>query len=464
MSNRRVFGLVVALAWLCALVGPGAMPVAASSADDLGAALQSVIDQKRVSLRVPGVTAAVIFGDGSRWTGVSGSASLSPERPVTADTPFVVGSITKTVVAALILDLAEEDLLSIEDPLSTWLPDYPNAANITVRQLLSHTSGLYNYFRHVDFDDRVFGNPSHQWTPTEILDEFEHEPYFAPGTGFQYSNTNFILLGLIAEQAGGATVGELLRARFWDPMGLANTSIQSAGPPPAATARGHLLANGEVRDVGDDSGYRPTLSAASVTWSVGDLVATAGDIATWINALYSGDVLEPASLTDMMDWERYPGGDDYGLGTRTQVYDGMRMFGHRGSVRGYVAAAWYIPSEDATVVVLTNRGGTDSHIALSFALMNAAFAELPPSVPSGLTATAQGHRYVQLTWNAASDSEPGTTYRLLRNGYGIGERMTELSYLDRTPKVGTYRYQVRAIDPAGNKSGKSPPVSVWVTR
>ena len=444
------------------------MPVAAagSRATDLGPGLQSVIDQKRASLNIPGVAATVIFGDGSRWSGVSGRAALDPTSAVAIETPFVVGSITKTFVAALILELAEESPLSIDDPLATWLPDYPNAANITLRQLLSHTSGVFDYFKHPSYNKAVFGDPSHHWTPTEILTRFARAPYFAPGAGYHYSNTNYVLLGLVAERAGGASVGDQLRTRFWEPLGLDNTSIQSYGPPPSNAAMGYLWSTDHFREISDGSGYRPTRSAATVAWSIGDVVASADDIATWADALYGGEVLEAASLTEMLDWERYPGGQDYGLGTRTQEWDGRRMFGHTGSIRGYVAAAWHVPSQDATFVVVTNRGRTNAHVSISTALMDAVFVDVsPPSVPADLAGAGQVHRYVQLTWEPSTDNHAGTImYRLLRNGSKIGTRTTALNYLDRTPSVGAYRYQILAIDATGNRSAKSPSVSVWSFR
>ncbi len=468
MLNRRLVGVTLALAWLCAMLAVGAAPVAAgqSRAAAVGPALQSVIDQQRASMNIPGVSAAVILGDGSRWSGVSGKSMLGPGTAVGRDTPFVVGSITKTFIASLMLELAEDGLLSIDDPLSEWLPDYPNAANITLRQLLSHTSGLFDYFRHPDYNSAVFGHPSHHWTPAEILGRFDRAPYFAPGAGYRYSNTNYVLLGLVAEIAGGASVAAQLHSRFWEPLGLDETSIQSSGAPPPNAAKGYLWAKDHFRDVNDASGYRPTRSAATVAWSVGDVVASARNIATWSDALYGGDILEPASLTEMTDWARYPGGGDYGLGTQTQEFGGHRMFGHTGSIRGFVAAAWHVPSEDVTVVVLTNRGRTNAHVAITAALLYKVLLDTtPPSVPAGLAAVPQGHRYVQLSWDAAADNAPGTiVYRLFRNGNIIVRRMDALAYLDRPASVGSYKYQVRAIDVSGNKSAKSGPVTVTVFR
>lgn len=461
---RHAWHASVVLVMLLAQIGPGAAVTGASStrAEVLGPALQGVIDSQRLSLNIPGLSSAVIFGDGSRWSGVSGQAAVDPDSAVAPETPFVAGSITKTYVGSLILDLRDEGSLSIDDAISRWLPDYPNAANITVRQLLSHTSGIFDYFRHGSFGPQVYGHPNRQWTPQEILTTFSHAPYFVPGTDYHYSNTNYVLLGLIAEAVGGAPLGDQLRSRYWNPLGLEDTFIQSAGPPPANAAMGYLRKTGHLVDIGDASGYRPTRSAASVAWGVGDLVAAAGDIATWADALYGGDVLEPASLAEMLDWGAYPGSGDYGLGVQTREYNGHRMYGHTGSLRGFVAAVWHVPARDTTFVVMTNRGRTNAQVSVTNALIDVAFAEadtIAPSVPGGLTAIPGANRHVQVSWNPATDNVPGgIRYRVFRDGSAIAALTMDLSLTDQ-PKAGRHTYRVRAIDAAGNRGGKSLPVS-----
>lgn len=326
-------------------------------ADILGPALQAAADEQRANRSIPGMAVAVVFPDGSRWTGTSGEAELNPERPVEPDTVFVVGSITKTFVSALILQLAEEGLLSLDDRLSRWLPDYPRAARITLRHLLSHTSGIYNYFEHPEYNTTIFGQPNRLWTPDEILDRFVNEPYFEPGTGYHYSNTGFVLLGLVIEEATGATLGEELRRRFLVPLAMHDSYFQGDGPPPSDAAQGHLLGSGTLREISDTSDFRPTRSAASVAWAAGAMASTAQDIATWGDALYGGELLEPESLAEMTDYlaSVYAGGA-YGLGTRTRVLDDHRMFGHTGSLRGFMAVVWHFPDLDMTVAVLSNRG------------------------------------------------------------------------------------------------------------
>jgi D-alanyl-D-alanine carboxypeptidase len=447
---------------------PAATSVAAggSLAQSLAPAFQDVVDTRRAAWNVPGVSAAVILGDGSRWAGVSGRSSIAPDQSVASTTPFVVGSITKTFVASLILELRDDGVLGLDDPLADWLPSYPNAANITIRQLLSHTSGVFDYFAHPDYSSAVFGDPSHAWTPTEILTRFARAPYFPPGTGFHYSNTNFVLLGLVAEAAGGAPIAAQLRSRFWAPLGLDQTYIQSEGTPPTSAARGYWWVDGKFVDKGDQSGYRPTRSAATVAWNIGDMVASAPDIATWAHALYGGSVLSPASLAEMTDWQANPGDGDYGLGMRVRTYEGRVMFGHTGSIRGYTAVAWYVPSEDATFVVLTNRGRSNAFEAILNGLVDVVFSGVDlvaPTVPSGVAAAPRSGRYVKVTWAASTDNVAGPIrYRVFRDGSAVGT--TSLLVFTDRPRVGRHTYKVRAIDVAGNRSGKSRGVTVGAFR
>jgi CubicO group peptidase (beta-lactamase class C family) len=269
---------------------------------------------------------------------------------------------------------------------------------------------------------------------------------------------------MVAEKATGTPLGAQLEARFWQPLGMTRTSFQGDGPPPAASAKGYLLTNTGFREISDSTGYRPTRSAATVAWAAGAVVATADDIATWARALYEGDVLEAGSTTEMLDYARYVGGGKYGLGVRTRTLDGRRMFGHTGSLRGYAATMWHLPAENVTVVVTTNRGRIYADTIADVLLRRVFKDTTPPSVPTGLAGTAQANRVVKLAWNPSTDNAPGTVrYRVFRDGVAIGTQTTATSYSDQ-PTAGQHRYQVRAIDAAGNKSALSPPIYVTARR
>ncbi len=320
--------------------------------------LQQVLDEQRVALNIPGAAAAVIFPDGSIWKAGSGLAQLAPDEVSTPTVPFVVGSLTKTFVTATIMQLADEGKLSIDDPLANWLPDYPRADQITLRELLGHTSGVYNYFEYPTYNKRVFQtDKTHYWTPQEILDNFVGAPYCDPGTCYHYSNTGFVLLGLVVEQVTGLPLGKVLKQRFFKPLGLRHTYFQGTAAPPAVSADGYLFSKGTWHEWADATNYRPTISSASVAWSAGGIASSARDIAKWCAALYGGHVVSADALAQMEDYTYSPDSEGtYGLGTYTRVVSGVRMFGHTGSLRGFDAAMWFYPGTGLTVVVLTNLG------------------------------------------------------------------------------------------------------------
>jgi D-alanyl-D-alanine carboxypeptidase len=332
-----------------------------TAAPSFASQLQTTLDNLRAARRAPGISATVIFPDGSEWNGASGDAQLDPDEAAAPDTPFVVGSITKTFITALIMQMAEEGTLSIDDPLANWLPDYPRADRITLRHLLGHTSGVFNYFDHSSYTSRVFGNPRRHWEPQEVLDELGGVPYFPPGTGYHYSNTNFVLLGMVAEEATSASLAQELEERFFTPLGLEDTYFQYDEPAPPSAALGYLLTQNGAREISDGTDYRPTTSAATVAWAAGNIAASAIDIARWARALYAGTLLNSESLAEMTDFAAsgYSNGA-YGLGTRTRVRNGQRMIGHTGSLRGFQGAMWHYPEVGLTVVVLHNRGRADA--------------------------------------------------------------------------------------------------------
>jgi D-alanyl-D-alanine carboxypeptidase len=270
----------------------------------------------------------------------------------------VVGSITKTFVTAALMQLADEGKLTIDDPLSNWLPDFPRADQITLRQLLGHTSGVYNYFEHPTYNKRVLQkDKTHYWVPEEILENFVGAPYCDPGACYHYSNTGFILLGLVIEKQTGLPLGKVLKQRFFKPLGLKHTYFQGTAAPPASSAQGYLYKSGVWKEWSDATTYRPTISAASVAWSAGGIVSSSRDVAKWAAALYGGQVVSEGALAAMEDYTYAPGSNGtYGLGTWSRVKNGVRMFGHTGSLRGFDAAMWFYPGTGLTVVVLTNLG------------------------------------------------------------------------------------------------------------
>ena len=344
---------------------------------ELAAKLQVRLDRWRVNHRAPGVAAAIRLPDGSQWVGTSGTKTVGRSaQQVQPGTPFAVASLTKTFVATLILQLNEEGKLRLGDRLSTWLPKYPRANKITIRMLLGHRSGIFDYFAHPLYERKVFGRPTHRWKIGEIL-KLSGPAYCAPGRCYRYSNTNYVLLGAIIRKVTGSSVARNIRDRFLQPLGLSDTFFQgqeAIGKFPAkgywARSRGHI-------GFSDGSRLRPNTSAATVAHAAGALLSSARDISDWQDALLSGEVLSPWSLKQMTTFQP---GSGYGLGMRVAYLDGIRGLGHGGSLRGFVSIMYRLPDDDLDVVVLTNLGRTSIQ-GLADSLTRVTLKSLEPQAP-----------------------------------------------------------------------------------
>jgi D-alanyl-D-alanine carboxypeptidase len=351
---------------------------------DLGAKLQQTLDQARVRAKVPGAAAAVIVDGQGEWTGASGKADLGSGEPVTPETLFGIGSVTKSFVAALVLELDEEGLLSIDDRLSRWLPAYPRADRITLRQLLNHTSGVPDFTDVTRFWRAQRERPFARWSPERTL-SFVRGSDFEPGHNQEYSNTNYILLGLVVEKATGSSVAEELERRILDPLELDSLRLQTTDAPIGRAARAY----GDYDDDGkrDAAPSRVTLvpspAVATAAWTAGAMVGTAVDLARWADALFGGRVLAPASLREMQSppqCAECPRTPADGLGVaktrvliKTRVLKRADMWGHEGEIDGYRAAMWTIPSRGITVVTLWNDSTVEGN-PIESALLDAVLA------------------------------------------------------------------------------------------
>jgi D-alanyl-D-alanine carboxypeptidase len=357
--------------------------------DRVAAELQQALDKARSTYAIPGVEAAVLWPDGRLWTGASGQADVSAHRKVTVDTRFSIGSITKTFTAALILQLADEGALSLDDHVDRWLPAYPGGAELTVRQLLDHTSGLYDFFSNWNLDHALQADKQRFWTPQDVL-PYVLPPVFVPGAGWAYSNTNYLLLGLIAEAATGTPYDHLLRDRLLGPLGLSTAGLQGYDAPGDAIAHGYdfasLAKTAVPIDWSDGTAMMPFTAVATAAWSAGGVSATAADLARWGRALYGGSVLSPASVVRMADTsesDRLEPGAAYGLGLQRMSFGARWTWGHSGRLGGFRAAMRYVTDQGVTVVVLTNQDRWDPDRIVR-ELMDTAMPPVPGPRPTPL--------------------------------------------------------------------------------
>ncbi|MEU6082176.1 serine hydrolase domain-containing protein [Streptomyces sp. NPDC047108] len=330
----------------------------------------------------PGAAALSRTEGRAPWFGAAGVADLRSERRMRAGDRFRAGSLTKTFVATVVLQLAGEGRLRPSDHVEDHLPGLVrgrgnDGRRITVRQLLAHTSGLFNYTEDPRLAARLFGRGfrAHRMeahTPRELVRvALRHPPRFAPGTAYGYSNTDYILLGLIVEKVTGRPYAEEVERRVLRPLRLEATSFPGTRSElPYPHGRAYSTA-GETTDekAGDEPRARHGRSGAaheralddvtrldpSSAGAAGEAVSTLGDLSRFLHALLSGALLEPRQLREMRDTTRT--GGRYGLGLfPVRLRCGVTLWGHNGTINGsYVRA---LGTADGSHV-LTYRVNTD---------------------------------------------------------------------------------------------------------
>lgn len=387
--------------------GGSAVPAASGQGTGLGpeltpaleAQLNATLLRLRAADHLPGVQAVVRTAGGAAWSGHAGFADLATRERVTATTLFDAGSITKTFVAALTLQLAAGGVLGLDDPLSRWLPGFTRGPGVTLRELLDQTSGIDDPFLHATLLNALGAHPRRPWTPDQVL-RYTGRPHFAPGRGWFYSNANYILLGQVIQRATGESVAALVRRRFLDPLGLGHTFLQGQEPVTGVAAHGYAAASpasGVPTDLSDGTSYLPFTSLATALGTAGALVTTADDLSRWAEALYGGRVLEPTALGQMLDFgltrglkPRWP----YGLGAQQIAFSGRLSWGHSGLLSGYHAAMRYFPGSGLTIAVLMNTDATnpDATVAALLGVLYPPTATLAPSVTPVPPSTASPPR------------------------------------------------------------------------
>jgi D-alanyl-D-alanine carboxypeptidase len=331
---------VLALVVPAATSAAAARRLAGAQRPDLQRALDRV-----VAAGAPG--AVLLVRDGNRTIRLtSGYGNLQPKTPMRAGDRFRVGSVTKTFVATIVLQLIGERRLALENTVERWLPGVvPNGKRITLRQLLNHTSGLFDYGGDQTFLAAAFRDPMRAWTPREIVAiATAHKPRFAPGAGWSYSDTNYYVLGLIVEAATGHPLADELRERIFVPLRLQGTSFDSAPRITGHYAHGYFLHPLEDVSVG----------SPSVLWAAGALVSNADDLARFFHALFAGRLIRPDLLRVMETVVTPAPGFSYGLGLQKLREPCGSVWGHTGGSPGYVANALNSKDGQRQIVVLVN--------------------------------------------------------------------------------------------------------------
>jgi D-alanyl-D-alanine carboxypeptidase len=328
---------------------------------------------------VPGVLMSVQSGTHGTWTGASGMADIANRVPMQPCAISRAGSVVKLFTATTVLLLAEEGKLKLDDPITQYLPDavlspLKNARQSTIRQLLHHSSGIYNYIQNLQFQTASLNELSKTWYPDELLAYAHNQSaYFGVDQDVRYSNTNYVLLGMIIEKVTGKHFSVVFKEKIFDPLALKHTSFDINAPIPHGLARGYIDLYSDLHLT--ESTY---YSGWDYFTADGGLISNPYDLAKFIRALFRGQLLSASSLTHMQQWlapkekdaEFFP--IEYGLGLfRIQTPYGYAVY-HSGDAIGYYGITLYFPEKDVAIAWQTNGnyGKLDAMISSQNAMSN----------------------------------------------------------------------------------------------
>ena len=305
--------------------------------------LQNKIDSIRTANNLKGISACVIYPVVGTWKGVTGISHAG--FPITSDMEFGIGSNTKLFTGVLLLKLAENNIISLNDSLHQYLPSFNNVnQNITIRQLLNHTSGLADVNNVVGYADSILTNPNRIFTPTEVM-SWVGTPLFAAGTSWNYCNTNYILAGMVAESATGQSFGQLLRDSILFPLQLDSTFL--------GVYDSVLYTLAHPWQGGVDNFSTPRKAVNSVAWSAGAMYSTSGEMANWYHSLMNGQVINQNSFNELTT---FVGSGNYGIGLYSTNVLGRTVWQHGGTIwGGYNSSMVYDTATGIIICVLINQ-------------------------------------------------------------------------------------------------------------
>jgi D-alanyl-D-alanine carboxypeptidase len=340
---------------------------------DAKAKIDTAVTQVLSSTKVPSASIAIVKDGRIAYLQAYGLARLSPPMEATPQMQYAIGSISKQFTAAAVLLLAQEGKLTLDDPVSKYLPDLTRAKEVTIRMLLSHTSGYQDYWP----EDYVMTSMMVPTTAQHILDVWGKRPLdFGPGTQWQYSNTNFVIAGRIVEQVSGTPIIDLLKKRIFLPLGMDSVYDTDASKLPATDPTGY-----ERHALGPQ---RPSpQEGTGWMFAAGELAMPAHDLALWDISVINRSLLDSASYAQMFKPVLLKSGANsgYGLGVFLGKRDGHAYIQHGGEVSGFVSDNLVYPDDRAAIIVLTNEMATNA-ASLIAARITPVLLNLPATAPT----------------------------------------------------------------------------------
>lgn len=387
-------------------------PTASTGAPAYAASLDQQIPELMKANAIPGVGILIRSREQGDWQATFGTADLDAEVPVTMDDTFRIGSNTKTMTSTVILQLAQEGKLALDDPISKYVDGVPNGDEITIAQLSEMRSGLVSYTFDKKFNETLDKDPQKAWTPQELLDiGLSKKPNAQPGTEYDYSNTNIVLLGVVIEKLTGMSATQAFEERIFEPLGLSRTSLpedtESTLPDPhpqgyqfgtnVETIESYAVPEADLPAALDGS-LKPlnyTDSNPSWAWTAGGAISTADELATYAEALVDGGLLDAQMQKTRMDSLQpiAPGAPvSYGLGIAQFAPD---LYGHDGQLPGFSSFMARDAEAGNTIIIFANLSATpvdgeNAAVVLGKAVIGALYgpSAVPGGDPAGTSASA----------------------------------------------------------------------------
>ena len=353
MSRLRI---AIAATLVLALTSPNSAAAEPEGPSSLQARLLPLVTAQMTAMGIPGLIVSVQAPGGASWQAALGVSDVATGAPMDVADHMRIGSITKSLTATVILQLAQEGRLRLDDPLAPYFPGV-QTNQATIRQALQLTSGVADYTTDA-FLNALAVAPQRVWSPAELVALIADEPpMFPAGTSWYYSNTNYVMLGMIAEQVTGQPLGRLITDRIFTPLGMAGCSFPDAADNtiPAPHPHGYMLSTMWDRQptppaplpaLVDVTDFNPSWAAGA-----GQAVCTVDDLVVWARALATGELLDSDMQRQRLTW--YPTGDPhakYGLG----VVDINGLVGHNGEISGFMSQTARRESDGTVIVVLSN--------------------------------------------------------------------------------------------------------------
>lgn len=341
--------LIAAMGLACLSCGEPSFP------KGMGDAIEETVEKTISENGIPGAIVGVKIRGKGEIVIAKGEADVENGRAIDPVDRVRIGSITKTFSITALLQLVDDGKVGLNDPLSKYFSEVPNSENITIRQLANMTSGLFDYTAVEVLQEALVQDPDRKWEPEELVRAaISHEPYFPPGEGFHYSNTNTILIGMIIEKVTGKSLDDVIDSGIVDGLSLENTYFATEMDIEGRHSHGYGYEKDLGEQGGDDLRDITDFMDPSFTWAAGAVISNLEDMETWAKALATGELLSGDTQAERLEWVE---GDisgtkvEYGLG----IGRVKGFIGHAGDVPGYSSAAFYHPGKEATIVVFLNK-------------------------------------------------------------------------------------------------------------